>query len=180
MRMTTRICEDAKKINLFLSRTQTGYLGLSTGDMPYIVPLNYVWDEGIVYFHGAGEGRKVDMIQDNPNATFVVSENFGAMTDPIPAETDTAYLSVMLFGKAEIVDDLSEATSAMQKLLNKYVPGYYNTPLSENHVEKYRSSIGSKTVVFKLVATKITAKENVMVEEKAFYKGRDVRIDLKK
>lgn len=180
MRMTTRICQDEKKINSFLSGTQTGYLGLSTRDMPYIVPLNYVWHEGNIYFHGATIGRKMDMIQENANATFVVSENFGTIANPIPAETDTAFLSVMLFGKVEIVNDLAEATSTLQQLLNKYVPGYYKTRLSANHVERYVSSLGSKTVVFKLVTSEITAKENVMVEEKTFYLGRDVRMDAKK
>lgn len=179
MRMSTRICQDEQKINLFLSEMQTGYLGLSVSDMPYIVPLNYVWHEGNIYFHGANEGKKVDMMQENANATFVVSENFGTMAHPIPANTDTAYLSVMVYGKMEIVKELAEATEAMQKLLDKYVPGYYDTPLSLNHVKKYRSSLGSKTMIFKLVPSEMTVKENVMVEEKAFYLGRYVGMDLK-
>ena len=179
MRMKTRICRDETKIHAFLSRTPTGYLGLSTGDIPYIVPLNYVWHEGNVYFHGASEGRKIDMIRENPNATFVVCENYGTIADPIPAKTDTAYLSVMLFGKVEIVEDLTDATSAMQQLLNKYVPGYFQTPLAASHVEKYRSSLGSKTAVCKFVPSEMTAKENVMVEEKAFYPGREVTMDVK-
>ncbi|MBB6446886.1 pyridoxamine 5'-phosphate oxidase family protein [Bacillus benzoevorans] len=179
MRMAARICLDEEKVNSFLLKTQTGYLGLSAEDMPYIVPLNYVWHEGNIYFHGATTGRKIDMLQRNANATFVLSENYGTMTDPTPANTDTAYFSVMLFGKVEIVDDLTEATSAMQQLLEKYVPQYYKTPLSANHLERYQSSLGSKTAVLKLVPTEITAKENIMVAEKAFYIGRKVEMDAK-
>jgi uncharacterized protein len=125
-------------------------------------------------------GRKMDMLQRNANATFVLSENFGTMVDPTPANTDTAYFSVMLFGKVEIVNDLTEATSAMQQLLNKYVPNYYKTPLSAKHVESYQSSLGSKTTVLKLVPTEITAKENVLDDEKTFYIGRKVEMDAKK
>lgn len=180
MRMMKRLCQDEEKMNHFLLEAQTGYLGLSTQNSPYVVPLNYVWHEGNVYFHGASEGRKMDIIRENKDATFVVCENYGTMADLIPAETDTAYFSVMLFGKVEIVQDLSESTSAMQNLLNKYVPGYYHTPLSKHHVEKYQSSLGSKTVVFKLVPSNITAKENEMLETKEFYVGRDVTIDSKK
>ena len=102
MRMSTRICQDEQKIHTVLSEMQTGYLGLSVMDMPYIVPLNYVWHEGNIYFHGANEGKKVDMMQENANATFVVSESFGTMAHPIPAHTDTAYLSVMVYGKMEM------------------------------------------------------------------------------
>ncbi|MEK9198510.1 pyridoxamine 5'-phosphate oxidase family protein [Ureibacillus sp. 179-F W5.1 NHS] len=180
MRMKQMICQDEEKINTFLSEVETGYLGLSIQDNPYIVPLNYVWHEGCIYFHGASEGKKIDMIKENSNATFVVSENHGTIANPIPAKTDTAYLSVMLFGHVELVDDLTEATTAMQYLLNKYVPGYYPTALSQNHVDRYRSSMGSKTTVFKLVVKTITAKENVMVEEKKYYKGREMAMDIKK
>lgn len=178
MRMAARICRDEQKINSFLTKTQTGYLGLSVEDMPYVVPLNYVWYEGNIYFHGAAMGRKMDMLQRNENAAFVLSESFGTMADPTPAHTDTAYFSVMLFGKVEMVNDLTEATSAMQQLLDKYVPHYYQTPLSANHLERYQSSLGSKTAVLKLVPSEITAKENVMVDEKAFYIGRKVEMDV--
>lgn len=159
MRIKQMICQDEEKINTFLFEEETGYLGLSIQDIPYIVPLNYVWYGDCIYFHGASEGKKVDIIKENSNATFVVSRSFGTITNPIPAKTDTAYLSVILFG-----NDLTEATTAMQQLLNKYVPGYYPTALSQNHVDRYRSSMGSKTTVFKLVVKTITAKENVMVE----------------
>lgn len=67
-----------------------------------------------------------------------------------PIQTDTAYMSVMLFGKAGIMSDLEEATSAMQALLTKYVPGYYSSPLSKAHVEKYRLSLSSKTAIIKI------------------------------
>lgn len=179
MRMVSRICQDVQKIDSFLSLTQTGYLGLSTSNMPYIVPLNYIWYEGNVYFHGAAEGKKVDMIRENANATFVVSESYGTLTNPTPANTDTAYLSVMLFGKIEMVEDINEAAAAMQLLLDKYVPGYFNTPLSPHHVTKYHSSLGSHTAVYKFVPSEITAKENASIEENAFYIGREEKMDLK-
>ncbi|MEH6971511.1 MULTISPECIES: hypothetical protein [Bacillus] len=48
------------------------------------------------------------------------------------------------------MSDLEEATSAMQALLTKYVPGYYSSPLSKAHVEKYRLSLSSKTAIIKI------------------------------
>ena len=61
-----------------------------------------------------------------------ISENYGTMVDPVPAETDTAYMSVVANGLVEIVTDLNEATAAMQAMLDKYVPDYYHTPLSKS------------------------------------------------
>ncbi|GKU78323.1 pyridoxamine 5'-phosphate oxidase [Paenibacillus sp. L3-i20] len=161
IRMKKRECTDQFKIDTFLAEAQTGYLGLADGVQPYVVPLNYVWLNNSIYFHGAEEGRKIDIIGNNNEACFTISEAYGTIPDPIPAKTDTAYMSVMAFGYIEAVEGMDEATEAMQAMLNKYVPGYYASPLAKSHMERYRSSLGSKTAVFKLIVREKTAKENV-------------------
>src|SRR5690606_32390160 len=94
IRLQKRECTDQEKIHSFLSQAKTGFLGLSANDTPYVVPLNFTWFNGSVYFHGAAEGRKVDMMEQNPQVCFTVSEEFGTLTSPVPAHTDTSYMSV--------------------------------------------------------------------------------------
>lgn len=171
-------CTDDKRIEQFLSQARTGYLGLTDGEFPYVVPLNFVMMNEALYFHGAAQGRKIDLIHVNPNCCFTVSEDYGTMVSPIPAKTDTAFMSVMLFGVLEAVTDLNEATVAMQAMLDKYVPGYYNNSLSQSHVEKYRSSLGSHTLVYRLVPSVRTAKENRLNPQLSFYSGRKVDMDI--
>ncbi|MDN4493577.1 pyridoxamine 5'-phosphate oxidase family protein [Ureibacillus aquaedulcis] len=171
-------CTDAKRIDEFLVDARTGYLGLTDGELPYVVPLNFIWMNEALYFHGAAHGRKINLIQANPNCCFTVSEDYGTMVSPIPAKTDTAYMSVMLFGVLETVSDINEATSAMQGMLDKYVPGYYDKSLSQTHIEKYRSSLGSHTVIFKLTPSVRTAKENQLKPEMSFYPGRKFEMDI--
>lgn len=165
-------CHDSEKINFLLMRERIGYLGLVDQDGPYVVPVNFVWQDGRIYFHGAGEGRKADIMQTKTAACFTVCEEYGTMAHSVPAHTSTAYMSVMLFGQVERLSDLDEATEAMQKMLDKYVPGYYDRPLSRNLVEKYRSSLGSRTVVFCLKPDEITAKENPLVPGRQFIPGQ--------
>ncbi|WP_026576432.1 pyridoxamine 5'-phosphate oxidase family protein [Bacillus sp. UNC438CL73TsuS30] len=172
MRQRALECKDQEKIDLFLEQEKTGFLGLADGNTPYVIPLNFVWLGGSIYFHGAAEGRKVNIMEENAKACFSVSANLGTLTHPVPAKTDTAYMSVMVFGEAELVVDLDEAVKAMQKMLDKYVPGYYEQALSSSHVEKYRSSLGSKTSVYKIKALELSAKENPIQLEKLFYNGK--------
>ncbi|EFM11206.1 pyridoxamine 5'-phosphate oxidase-related FMN-binding protein [Paenibacillus curdlanolyticus YK9] len=172
VRLQLRACTDETKIHAFLERAETGFLGLSNENRPYVVPLNYVWMDGAVYFHGAEAGRKVDDMRQNALACFTVSESYGTITDPVPAHTDTAYMSVMLFGSLAVVEQLDEATAVMQKLLDKYVPGFYRHPLAAQHVDKYRSSLGSRTIVFKLTVDSMTAKENAPKEDRMFRPGQ--------
>ncbi|WP_047150500.1 pyridoxamine 5'-phosphate oxidase family protein [Aneurinibacillus tyrosinisolvens] len=165
-------CTDKNKINDFLCRTKIGYLGISAGLHPYVIPLNYVWWEEKLYFHASESGRKIDVIKQNPTACFTVSEEYGTISNPVPAKTDTAYFSVMIFGKVEAITAPEQATLVLQKLLDKYVPGYYSSPLAQQHVEKYRSSMGNAVSVFQIIPETITAKENPLDEEMKFYPGR--------
>lgn len=57
-------------IDDILNRAQTGRLGLCDGDEPYIVPVNFGWDGRAIYCHGAGQGRKIEIIGKNPRAAF--------------------------------------------------------------------------------------------------------------
>lgn len=178
IRQEKLMCTDNERIDQFLKEARTGYLGLTDGDLPYVVPLNFIWMNDTIYFHGASEGRKTKLIQANPNCCFTVAEEYGTLVSPIPAKTDTAYMSVMLFGKIESVNDINEATSVLQGMLDKYTPGYHNKKLSQTHVEKYHSSLGSHTVVYKLIPNIRTAKENQLNPQRTFYQGRSVEMDL--
>ncbi|WP_408011346.1 pyridoxamine 5'-phosphate oxidase family protein [Pseudalkalibacillus sp. A8] len=177
IRYAKRECKDPEKINSFLAQAKTGFLGLSAREQPYVIPLNFVWWDNKIYFHGAAEGRKIEMINDNSNICFTISEEYSTIVSPIPAHTDTAYMSVIMFGNIELVTDLEEGTQAMQEMLDKYVPGYYDTPLAKSHVEKYTSSMGSKTAIYKIIPRDVTAKENELVEKNHFYPGRSVKGD---
>lgn len=178
MRYYKRECTEQGKINHFLNSAKIGFLGLTDGTIPYVIPLNFVWYKEHIYFHGASEGKKIEIMKVNQNVCFTVSEEYGTISNPVPAHIDTAYMSVILTGKAEKLDDWDEATQAMQEMLNKYVPAYFDNPLAKSHVEKYRSSLGSQTGIFKIVPASLSAKENPWQIDKMFHAGKKVHHDL--
>jgi len=156
-----RNCTDQQKIESFLLQERTGVLGMVSGTYPYTVPVNYVWHNGSIYFHGMGSGKKETILSQNPLVSFTIYKEYGTATDPVPCHADTAYLSVMIFGKAEKVTDPDEATLALQKVLDKFMPNYYSHPLTSALIEKYRSSMDGKAVsVYRVTPQEMTAKEN--------------------
>ena len=87
-----------------LTEATSGVLALSGDDgYPYTVPLSHVYQDGKLYFHCAKEGHKIDAIRRNEKVSFCVI----AQDEVIPAKRTTAYISVIAFGKAVIVDDES-------------------------------------------------------------------------
>ena len=45
-------------------------LAMSENNRPYLVPLCFGYKDNALYFHGAGQGKKIDILKNNPNVCF--------------------------------------------------------------------------------------------------------------
>ena len=85
-----------------LTKATSGVLGLIGDDgYPYTVPVSHVYYDGKLAFHCAKEGHKIDAIRANEKVSFCVI----AQDEVMPKERTTAFISVIAFGRAKIVDD---------------------------------------------------------------------------
>lgn len=74
--------------------------------------MNYVYEDGKLWFHGAKSGHKLDAIRRDPKVSFFVAE-----TDQLVPEALTTYFrSVIAFGKVRILEDPEEVFAAIRKL----------------------------------------------------------------
>lgn len=58
IRYAERDCKDKQKIEKFLSESRIGVIGMNGDDFPYAVPVNFIWSNGSLFFHGMGRVRK--------------------------------------------------------------------------------------------------------------------------
>lgn len=166
---TKRAWRDREEIDGFLRDQRVGVLGLQTEDYPYPVPVNYVWHNQAVYFHGMGSGRKVDLLRAAPLVGFTVFAEHGTVTADMACHADTSYSSVMVFGTASAVTDPQEAAEALQALVDKLMPGYFRSPVSAAMAERHRSSMdGNPAAVFRITPDAITAKQNSASPDELF------------
>ena len=61
------------EINEILGRVGYGHLGCCRDDRPYVVPVHYAYDDGIIYIYTT-EGKKFEIIRTNPNVCLQVEE----------------------------------------------------------------------------------------------------------
>jgi uncharacterized protein len=177
IRYIQRDCKNKQKIEKFLSYARTGVIGMNGDDFPYAVPVNFVWYNGSLFFHGMGSGKKETLLSSEPFICFTVYEEYGTVPDTMPCHADTAYMSVMLFGKVEKVTDFGEKALVLQNFLKKYTPEYYKKPLKAAMIEKYKSSLdGNAVSVYRLTPKDLTAKENNASENKLF-KQNDLHVN---
>ena len=72
-----------------LRRAKTATLALSGDDgYPYSVPMNFVYEDGKIYFHGAKEGHKIDAIKNNPKVSMISAPASTAFIYVIEATPD--------------------------------------------------------------------------------------------
>jgi hypothetical protein len=102
-------------------RAQTvGHLGVWDGEEVYVIPVNYTYDRGRVLFHCALEGRKLDVIRAHPDVCFEVSQMEGAAVEHAGELCDAAFVSVICWGKARVIDDAEERREVLQAFQVRY------------------------------------------------------------
>ena len=84
-----------------LREAKTAVLALSgDGGFPYAVPVNPLYHEGKIYFHSAPAGHKIDAVRRCRRVSLCVV----AQDEVLPEKLTTAYRSVIVFGRARIID----------------------------------------------------------------------------
>ena len=111
-----------------LNRGTSGVLAVSGDDgYPYAVPLSYVYHDRRIFFHCAKTGHKLDAVARNQKVSFCVIDQ----DKVVPQESTTYFRSVIVFGKARVLEDEAEKRSALEKLAAKYSPAQEQDRLRE-------------------------------------------------
>ncbi|KUG23002.1 pyridoxamine 5'-phosphate oxidase-related [hydrocarbon metagenome] len=120
MRKKEREIKDRQAIDDIIRRCQVCHLAMCDDGQPYVVPLNFGYDDSFLYFHAALEGRKIDIIKRNNRVGF----EFDILHDIVKAEKacdwGARYESVIGSGAAEIVDDLETKNTALECIMRQY------------------------------------------------------------
>jgi nitroimidazol reductase NimA-like FMN-containing flavoprotein (pyridoxamine 5'-phosphate oxidase superfamily) len=160
--MNTLRLIDRKMIEAEVDKTlrtaRVGRLGLCRNGQPYVVPINFAYENGRIYFHCADVGMKIEFLRDNPSVCFEVDEHHGIMAAPMVCNYDTAYRSVIASGTARILTDLKEKTVGLKSIVAKYAGRENAEKLESKTVDGYRSPQGSKTIVVEITIERITGK----------------------
>lgn len=120
MRRSAQQLSEAESIDI-LRRGTSGVLAVQgDGGYPYAVPLSYLHAERRLYFHCATSGHKLDALARDARASFCVIDR----DEVLPERFTTAYRSVIVFGRARILNDAGEKRRAIELLTEKYAPEY--------------------------------------------------------
>ena len=97
--------------------------------------MNFVFINDVIYMHSHIRGEKLENIKRNDKVGFEVDRNLEFLPsyffDPTDASlADTLYISVVMKGICQIIEDNEEKTLALNALMKKYQPEGGYEPMS--------------------------------------------------
>lgn len=114
---------------------------------PYTVPLDFLLYQGKLYFHGALEGHKIDAITACDKVSFCVLDE-GQRNE---GDWWYTFRSVVIFGRARLLEDGQYKTEIMTELGRKYMP-------TEEEIIDDIARNGHRTAIIELTVEHMTGK----------------------
>lgn len=111
-------------IKEYLKRMPFGMLATEHDGQPFIKPTLFVYDEveHAIFIHGALAGRMRTNLETNPRVSFCIAEMGRLLPAGTAMEVGMEYVSVVVFGRAELLTDASQARRGLQLLLDRFFP----------------------------------------------------------
>lgn len=134
MRQSGKEIKNGEVVAGLLNTANVGRLGTVGRDgYPMVKPLNFVYHDGKIYFHSAREGEKIDDIKRDSRVCFEVDLPIALVKSAgSPCRAEYLYRSVIVKGRAHMVEVPSERLLALTRLMEKYQPeGGYGDFLEE-------------------------------------------------
>lgn len=142
----TRMLSDAEARAL-IAGGKMGRLGCVANGEPYVVPINYVFEDGSIYSHSL-PGRKIEALRAHPRACLQVDE----------IGNDFHWRSAIAFGNFEEIDRPKDRRDILSKLLVRFP---LLTPVESMVVQ---DAAPPDSVVFRIIVDRITGVEEGMSE----------------
>jgi len=124
-------------------------------DEPYVIPMNFGYQDNYIYLHSAREGRKLDILRKNGKVCIELDVDIELVQSQEACKTSMKYKSVLIFGKAVIVKDVAEKKKALDIIMHNHY--YHNSP----SLFHYPKNALEKIIIIKVKVEKITGKESL-------------------
>ena len=159
MRRQDREIKDPSIILDIIHSLPFGHLAMNDAGKPYGVTMNYLSEldadrNAVLYFHGAKEGRKAEILARDPHVYFFAERDDGPKVIVRPngnKSVTNLYISVAGEGMMELVEDPAEKCRVLLAMANAF---------SDEPFESLPDAVVEMTAVWKLVLHGVTGKSN--------------------
>jgi len=109
-------------------------IGMADNNSPYVVPVNFGYDENNLYFHSKMKGKKLEIMEKNPSVCFELDYGVELMTADEACKWDTRFRSVVGYGTVKMLTNIADKTTGFDAIMKKYA-GDRKFTYDEKHFE---------------------------------------------
>ena len=117
---------DYKQMLEFMEACDICRIGMRDGEGVYILPLNFGYQEEngklVLYFHGAKEGKKIDLLQENPNVSFEMDckHKMTLANKDVACTYSFSYASIMGHCTVSLITEPEQIREGLQCVMSHY------------------------------------------------------------
>ena len=153
MRKKEREITSIDEIEEIIRRCDVCRIAFTDENIPYIVTMNFGYSGGVqkrLFFHSAGEGRKIDIIRKNNHVCFEMDTDHDLIIGRDACDFSMKYSSVVGWGDIYIISDDKERREGLDSVMKHYT----------NREEfTYKQDVFNKTTILKLEIITMTGKK---------------------
>jgi nitroimidazol reductase NimA-like FMN-containing flavoprotein (pyridoxamine 5'-phosphate oxidase superfamily) len=121
--MITIATEEKAFIEDVICQSKVCYVGMIDAQgFPYVLPMNFGYEDGVIYFHSAQEGGKIAAIEAHPNVCVAFCPEYepAYRHEEVACSYHIKGRSVLCRGKVVFVEDYDAKVEALNILMKQY------------------------------------------------------------
>ena len=122
-RLAERAIYDREVINAILDEAIVCHVGFAVEGSPVVIPTIHARVDDTLYFHGSPASRMLRSLKKGVAVSVAVTLLDGLVVARTPFHQSLNYRSVVVFGRARLVDDPDEKLAALQAVTDHVTPG---------------------------------------------------------
>jgi uncharacterized protein len=164
-RKPERASYDRDLVYSILDEAFVCHLGLIHDGQPFVMPTNYVRDGDRLLLHGSAASRMMRALSSGAPLCITVALLDGIVFAPTAMGHSVNYRSVVVLGKAEVIDGLAAKRAAMRAFVNHVIRGRWEqvAPPSEQEIK------GTMVLSVPLVEVSAKVRTGFAVDEQKDY-----------
>jgi len=146
--MNTKVIEKQEEIDRIISKCEVCNLAMiDQQGMPYVIPMNFGYDQHTVYLHSSREGKKIGILGNNKNVclSFSTDHELRFQSENVACSYGMRYRSVLIFGQVEFIEDYDAKIKALNIIMKNYTDREF----------KYNAPAVKDVFVFKVMVRKM-------------------------
>ena len=122
--MKTYSILEKEKIEDILKSEKICFVGFSDENgIPYVLPMNYGYEDDVIYLHSAPEGKAIEILEQNRNVciTFCTQPKLIWQHPEVACSYRMQCASIVCNGKVEFEENFDEKVRIMNIIMRQYI-----------------------------------------------------------